>query len=239
MSTKRSWASHGVNGTGEGGNTSPAPGLKDLWAWTSTWQDCTVVLHFEDSLASFVTSSPGPRLTPALRRALSRVSDVDHVVIVSGCGVDQIGRHLRGLRVHVIGEHGWEWRTAEGRKVAHQLPSRAQHRLDMAAHTAGARGWRPLLVRRRCSLLLRPLPTGESELIRRLAEQLWSPRFETDGLRLHSTSEGVELRAAEHDTESALKEVTRQCGASPRFLVPVGAGAPPLTRVVRRDGSPG
>lgn len=194
-----------------GGEAAPRSVLPEaLWAWIFSRDARVIVLCFDHTLARFLTPRRKPRLAPTLTRALKLISGEpkNGVVIHSESGLDRFRGLLSGLRTHLIGENGWEESMVDGRKSVHQLAGRTQRRLESAARAAEACGWRPQLVQRRCSLMLRTtgLPTERAELLRRLAEQLWSPTFETDGLRLHSTPDGPELRAAERSTEAAVDE---------------------------------
>ena len=185
-------------------------------AWSSLLArgSALVVLDYEGTLERFVTARRHARLAPSLARALRRIasSPTDGVVCCSRGPVDAFRAVLSGVEAHLIGENGWEKCTPEGRKVVYQLPGRARQQLESAARAAEACGWGALFVRRRCSLLIQAsrLPLERSELLRKLVARLWSPSFETDGLRLHLTPEGPELGACERDRELAIDEVARQ-----------------------------
>ena len=179
-----------------------------------------LVLDFEASLSGFLTPRRPPRLAPALLRVLRSAARTNRLVVCSATGVDVTRRLLKGIRADLIGEHGWELWLADGHKAVHCVPPWTQRRLAAAASDAAAFGWGSLLVRRRCSLALttRGLPRERADFVREMGWRLWSPRFETDGLRIFDTPDGPELRAHEHGARSAVMTLVRLARTRPAVL---------------------
>lgn len=223
------WGGHEAEWVRSGSPAAPLP--RSTWDRIFARATRLLVLDFDAALARFLTTRREPRLAPSLIQVLKAVAAMpgNGLVVHSGRGIDEFRGLLRELRAHLIGEQGWEERGVDGRRIVHQLPGRARRRLEDAARAAEAMGWKTHLVSRRCSLTLRTsgLPTDCAGLLRTLGERLWSPAFETDGLRLHPTSEGLELRAVERSTDAAVEEAVRRLWPAAIVIRPALAGEVP------------
>lgn len=202
-----------------GSGAAPGCDLDDgIWDWLFSCETRLLILGFDDTLARYLTPHRGRRLTPAIARALKALTDssADRVVVHSAGSLEQLRQSLSSVPADLFGENGWEESPPHGRKSVHSLPARTQRRLAQAAAAAEECGWRSLLVRRRSSLLLRTrgLTAEQDALMRELGQELWSSRFETDGLRVASTSSGVELRATERNLQMAIGLLARRLGGA-------------------------
>lgn len=190
-----------------------------------------VVIDFDRLLAPFV-SPQSDRVAPRVQRLLAALAatEGDHLVVHSASSLDRLRAFLRGLPAHRIGERGWEASDPIGRKVVHQLPARTERRLRQAAQAAEACGWRSHLERRRCSLRLSHggLPPLRAQLLRDLGARLWSPEYETDGLRMAFDEGGLELHPVERSVATAIQEMVRRGHAAP-VVVRVGIASSKLT----------
>lgn len=188
--------------------------------WLRERPNALVVIDFDAGLAPALSRDGAPRFPPALLRDLRALAGDPSgpPALVSGRRLERLRPLLPSVRAHVVGEHGWEWCDAAGRKVVHQLPGRADLRLGRAMRAAEACDWRPHLERRRCSVRLATsrLAPERAQLLAGLCRELWSD-YEGDGLRVVEDAGGVELRAIERTGIGSALEI-----ASPaRSPVPV------------------
>ena len=204
---------------GAGSWAAPACELDNgIWDWLVSCDTRLLILGFDDTLARFLTPNRKRRLAPAIARALKALTDspADRVVVHSAGSLEELRQSLASVPADLFGENGWEDSPLHSRRSVHPLPARTQRRLAQAAVAAEECGWSSLLIRRRCSLLLRTrgLMAEQVALMRELGQELWSSRFETDGLRVANTSSGVELRATERHMPMAIGLLARRLGGA-------------------------
>jgi len=162
---------------------------------------------------------PGARSRLA---ALSRRAGTT-VAVVSGRRPADLDALLGDLAIHWVGEHGWDERFADGRRVAHPIPASAARGLAAAFARAGALVPAGHLERKRASIVLhtRGLRPEAARAAERACRQAWRPLLRPAGLRLDVTSGGLELRAAGHDKGHVARALSARL---PEGTLPVFVG---------------
>jgi trehalose-phosphatase len=137
------------------------------------------------------------------------------VAVVSGRPVGELGRLLRSLPVHLVGEHGWEERPPRGALIRHPLPEGAAQALHAAAAAAATAGFGHLLERKRSSLMLhtRGRARRESAAALRSCRRTWGDSILRAGLRPRRVRGGLEIRVPGRDKGTAVRDVLRAAPA--------------------------
>jgi trehalose-phosphatase len=177
-----------------------------LWRRIAAARHRLLMLDYDGTLAP---------LTPQRDRALPLPDSIrwlealaadrgTDVAVISGRPLRELERFIRLRGVRLIGEHGWELRRPDGRRMRHRLPAAARRALDGAARTAIAYGWGARLERKRSGLVLhtRGLSSPRARALARRAARVWSGPA-TAALRLDRIDGGLELRAREFDKGTA------------------------------------
>jgi len=170
-----------------------------LWGRVARARRRWLMLDYDGTLAPFRVvrdeARPLPRSMELLRRIVggTRTS----VAIVSGRPVHEVERLIGPLPALLVGEHGWERRTPDGRIVRRRLPAAAAAVLDRAARAARQAGWEALLERKRAAVVLhtRGLPAREARALERRCERAWRGLAPGAAARVDRIHGGVELRA--------------------------------------------
>jgi trehalose 6-phosphate phosphatase len=170
-----------------------------------------LMLDYDGTLAPFRLERSQALIPAATRAVLQRLlsSRTTRIAIISGRQVSELERLIGPLPVDLVGEHGWEARSADGRTSRHRLTAEAAMRLEQASRAARASGWGPRLERKRCSLVLhtRGLPLEAARELEFACERLWRTYYERDGLRLHPIDGGLTLRAVGRHKGTAVAEL--------------------------------
>ncbi len=181
---------------------------REFWASVRYAGHRLLMMDYDGTLVPFQIDRSEAWLPSDLRGRLRRVAAVagTYVVIISGRGVWELGRLLGPMGAHLVGEHGWEEQTPDGRVILRRLPGEAAKDLGRAARAARANGWGQHLERKRCSLVLhtRGLPPERAAELEERCVHLWGTLFQRDGLRLTRIDGGFELRALAHHEGTAV-----------------------------------
>jgi trehalose 6-phosphate phosphatase len=196
-----------------------------VWRRAAAAERPLLLLDYDGTLAPFrverFEARPPSRTVERLRRiaAAGRTA----VAIVSGRPIEELGRLLAPLTLHLVGEHGWEERFPDGTPLVHPVPAPAAAGLAQAAADAAARGLSARLERKRASVVLhvRGLSPEVAAASLRAARAMWRPRLVAAGLHLTRTNGGIELRASGRDKGAAVQDLVRRRGAG-AFAVYVG-----------------
>jgi trehalose 6-phosphate phosphatase len=183
-----------------------------------------LLLDYDGTLAPLHVARDRAVPSRRMRDALRAVASMrEPVVVISGRPLSQLLELLHGIPVHLIGEHGWEELTPDGRRHVHELPRTTAARLGLAHRAAVASGWEPCLEAKRCSVVLhtRVLHRERAAELEHDARDLWERYFERDGLRLDVIDGGLELRATQRGKGSAAWELLR---GQPQGTLPVYLG---------------
>ena len=187
-----------------------------LWERVSLARRRWLMLDYDGTLAPFRVvrseARPLPRSMELLRRILAGTRT--SVAIISGRPVNEVERLIGPLPILLVGEHGWERRSADGRVVRGRLPAAATATLDRAVRAAREAGWGGRLERKRSGVVLhtRGLPAAEACLLERRCARAWG-RLAADGAaRVESIRGGVELRAPGRDKGAVVRALCSRCG---------------------------
>ncbi len=185
--------------------------LSRFWERVRGSRHRLLMLDYDGTLAPFRLERSQAQIPPATHAVLRRIvaGGATRVAIVSGRQIPELERLLGPLAADLVGEHGWERRSAGGRLTRRRLPAEVMQRLERAARVARASGWGARLERKRCSLVLhtRGLPPEAARELEFECERLWRTYFECDTLRLHRIHGGVTLRASGHHKGSAVAQL--------------------------------
>ncbi len=137
------------------------------------------------------------------------------LAVVSGRRSADLDALLGDLPIHCVGEHGWDERFADGRRVAHPIPAAAARGLKQAFARARALVPAGRLERKRASIVLhtRGLRPAAARAAEGACRRAWRPLLRRAGLRLDVTSGGLELRAAGHDKGHVARALTARLPA--------------------------
>jgi len=177
-----------------------------------------LLLDYDGTLAPFHIHRDRAHVPPntlQLLRALA-ASPRTSVAVVSGRPIDELDRLIGDpkLRVHWIGEHGWEERAPGGDTRQHPLSEEARLGLDGAWKAIGARGLQSRVEKKRTGLVLhtRGLFPDADDSLHRATEAVWLPWTERAPLRLSTIHGGLELRAVGRDKGLATLDLHRRHG---------------------------
>jgi len=98
-------------------------------------------LDVDGTLIAIAETPDAVRVDRALIELLTRLHDKcgGAMALVSGRAVGDVERHLGGLRVPIIGQHGLERRDAQGQVHIHAAPPAAMERIREALSSIAAR----------------------------------------------------------------------------------------------------
>jgi trehalose 6-phosphate phosphatase len=183
-----------------------------------------LMLDYDGTLAAFRVARAVATVEPEILATLGAIasSGSTDLAVISGRPVVELERLLAPLSIHLIGEHGWEERTADGTNVLHPPPSAAVQTLEAMAQAALTDGWGDRVERKRCSLVLHTRgldPEWALELERR-CDEVWRATPGT-GTRLAKIHGGRELRALGRDKGVA---VSALMASKPPGTLPVYIG---------------
>ena len=197
----------------------------DFWHRIQSSPRRLLMLDYDGTLVPFhvqrMDALPSPETLRALREILQDPGT--YVAVISGRPISELETLLGPVRLHLVGEHGWEERTPDGRNVMHALPGPAAHRLGQAVRAASASGCRELMERKRCSVVLhtRGLDVPEARLLIEKCGRLWKAFFLRDGLELLNIDGGLELRATQRNKGLAVRDLV---ASRPDDTLPVYLG---------------
>jgi len=197
----------------------------EFWPRTKAAPHRLLMLDYDGTLAPLHLNRMEARLPErnfAALRALSARAGTT-LVVISGRGMGELVELTAGLRLTLVGEHGWVTRDAAGAEREAPLPAAVAGALDQAEATARADGLGARIERKRTGLVLhlRDLaPAAAAELNAR-ARELWRPILAASAIRLDAIHGGLELRASGRNKGTAVLE---QLAAQPPRTLPVYAG---------------
>lgn len=198
---------------------------ENTWSRIAQHDRRLLILNYEGTLVPMPSGHGTVKASRLVRRLLCGMAanHRDRIVVISRRPVDELRRALGRLPVHLVGEHGWEETSREGRRIVHSVPGESARRLGLAARAANACGWRPFIERQRCSILFRSHGLGSSEAAHVMegCRQQWTMFFERDGLAVRQERTGLELRASGRSKSIAVTELIR---AEPLEVLPVYVG---------------
>ena len=188
-----------------------------LWQRVAGASSRLLMLDYDGTLAPFEERRDEARPLPGAIELLERVSAGAGtiVAVISGRHLDELERRLGRLPIQIVGEHGWEARRPDGRRVTHEPPEGCRAALERAAQAAAARGWARRLERKRTAVAVhtRGLPASEAEEMEETCRRLWEPEARGGVLRLRGMNGGVEIGAAGRDKATAVRDLVRELPA--------------------------
>lgn len=197
-----------------------------------------LMVDFDGALVPFRAERDEARLPDDVREHVQHAVQAPGtlLVIVSGRPVAELDELIGSLRAHLVGEHGWEDRTVDGRMHVRRLPAPQAKCLGEAARAARERGWGEHLERKRCSIVLhtRALPPRLASALEREARRLWQKIARHHGLEIARIDGGVELLAPVHPDGNAIADVTTEPGTLPIYLCADVANTSALDPVLGR-----
>lgn len=196
-----------------------------LWSLISLARHRLLLLDYDGTLAPFRVERDQARPLPGARAALERMSRSRHttLAIVSGRPVAELDRLLGDLRVTRVGEHGWELRSPEGRRIRHRLPRDARRGLQAAWWHGLERGWGPHLERKRTAVVLhtRGLEAGQAHALEDECRTAWESLAARLPLGVTRVEGGIEMRALGRNKGTAVFALLRE---APPASLPVYVG---------------
>jgi len=197
----------------------------DLWESLARAEHRFLMLDYDGTLAPFQTDRREARPSPGAREWLERIAKDPRgsVAVISGRPVSDLIRLLQDPPIHLVGEHGWEWREPRGRTIQEPLPPAVPGLLRRAAERVEGRGWAAHLERKRSSIFLhtRALPRRRAWEMEHGAAREWEGFLEDGRLRMSQPEGGLELRAAGRDKGIAVRDLL---AASPPGTRPIYVG---------------
>lgn len=177
-----------------------------------------LLLDYDGTLAPFHARRDRARVPPStltLVRALA-TSPRTVVAVLSGRPISELEKLLDDgtLRVHWIGEHGWEEREPGGETRLHPLSEGTRAGLEGAWKAIVARGFERRVEKKRTSLVLhtRGLFPDVDASLQRATAAVWLPWTARAPLRLSTIHGGLELRAVGRDKGLAALDLHRKAG---------------------------
>jgi len=145
------------------------------------------------------------------------------VAIISGRPLDELEPLVSPLPVWLVGGHGWEERSPEGRRRRHPIPGDLEAALDRAEAAARLRGLGDHLERKRASIMMhtRGLPDDRAPEMERECLEAWRSSQLPPGLKILTADGGCELGVAARNKGSAVREMM---GRAPKGTFPVYLG---------------
>jgi trehalose-phosphatase len=145
------------------------------------------------------------------------------VVVITGRPETQAALLMPGLKIEIVGEHGWERMTPSGKIKRHPLDQDHKGSLDQARDLAKKRGMTLRIERKRSSIALhtRGMPPGQANLLECVVLAEWRRLCEDGRLACLRFNGGVELRSAAHTKGTAVRAIV-QGQRKPDFVLYVG-----------------
>jgi trehalose-phosphatase len=191
---------------------------RELWERLGEKGRRLLLLDYDGTLAPYHVHRERAHIPSARFKLLIALaaSPRTTVAVISGRPIEELEKVLgdRDLRVHWIGEHGWEERAPGGRTVKHPLSDEARGGLEGAWKAIVARGLQSRIEKKRTSLVLHTrglFPDADASL-QRATEAVWLPWTARAPLRLDTIHGGLELRAVGRDKGSATLDLHRRSG---------------------------
>jgi len=178
-----------------------------------------LLLDFDGTLAPFEVERDRVRAVPGALESIRELAErgVAVVGLVSGRPLAELEVLTSGLPGPMIGEHGWEERTANGERVAHAPSSVASALLAGAKERIADLVEPRRLERKRTALVVhtRGLALPTSDLILAEVAKRWSDLSRRAEVRLQCIDGGLELRAVGRSKGTAVESIRRAVGGSP------------------------
>src|SRR5687767_10588691 len=113
-----------------------------LWRDLKKAQRPVLVLDFDGTLAPLHRERMKVRIPQASREALDKIllAERTRLIVITGRPATQATLLMPGLKVEIIGEHGWERMTPSGKIKRHPLSAEHKGALDLARDIAKKRG---------------------------------------------------------------------------------------------------
>lgn len=191
----------------------------DEWRRLETAERRLLLLDFDGTLAPFEIDRARVRAVPGVLETIREIVTrrIAVVGLVSGRPLDQIVELTGGLPGPLVGEHGWEERTAAGERILHAPSSVASALLARAADLVENLVEPSRLERKRTALVVhtRGLALPTAELLLAEVGRRWSDLLRRAEVRLHRIDGGCELRAVGRSKGTAVESIRRSVGGSP------------------------
>ena len=214
--------------------------------WTSL-QKATkplLCLDFDGTLVPHHRDRMSVRLPPPVKDALEHMVQRERtrIVLVTSRPANQMPLLLGGLKIEVVGEHGWERMTLSGKMKRFPINPELKKVLAKAIDRARKRGLGARVETKRTGVALytRGLPPSQANLLQCVAVAEWTPIGQEHKLTCFRSDSGVELRDPAHDKGSAVRAIL-EGHRKPDFVVYVGndqADGTALELVKARGGHP-
>jgi len=170
-----------------------------LWMIVRLAERRLLMLDYDGTLAPFRVARDEARPLARSMELLREIAASSHtrVAIVSGRPLRELETLVDGLKVSLVGEHGWEMRSSDG-AVQRRAPRPAlKSALDAAERVARDAGWAGHLERKRSAIVLhtRGVPGSEAHALIEQCATAWAPLAADRRLALDRMDGGLELRA--------------------------------------------
>lgn len=198
---------------------------RDFWSRAAAARHRLLMLDYDGTLAHFhldrMEAAPSADLLELVRRTAT--SRGTRVAIVSGRPIIELERLIGHLPVSMVGEHGWESKSAGGKIVRFPPAPACAEALARAAAAAASRGWDARLERKSAGIVLhtRGLPEAKARSMEAACSDTWGAEVARAGLLMRPAAGGIELRAPGRDKGTAVRELM---AASPPGTLPVYVG---------------
>lgn len=168
-----------------------------------------LMLDYDGTLAPLTAVREEARPTAGVLDLLRRIVDdgASAVAIVSGRPLRELERFVGGMPITLVGEHGWERRSTDGRTVQLPLDRRSAAIVDEADRIAQVAGWGDRIERKRSSVVLhtRTLPPDRAREIQARCAASWQGLSTADTIAIDHIDGGIELRAHERNKGTAVR----------------------------------
>jgi len=185
-----------------------------LWRMVDLARHRLLMLDYDGTLAPFVVRRAEAHLPRRSLELLTRIANSSHttVAVVSGRPLREIVAFLGDLPVMIVGEHGWERRSAAGEVTREPVESSITRALDECEQAAREAGLGVLVERKRSAIVLhtRALPPSEARLLQEDWASKWGLLARGVNVSLDHMDGGVELRARGRNKGTAVTTLLSQ-----------------------------
>jgi trehalose-phosphatase len=195
---------------------------QEFWLGAGQAAHRLLMLDYDGTLAPFRTRRQEAVPPPGLLATLARIvaGGRTAVAVVSGRPLVELVTFIPLAGIALVGEHGFEERTAGGEWTAVAVPEESQAALEQAVRDARALGLDAHLERKRSSVVLhtRGLDAGAEPTVAAVRE-VWRAAL-AGGHRLDDIDGGLELRLGYPHKGSAVNRLIQRApeGAFPVYV---------------------
>jgi len=197
----------------------------ELWLRAGSASRRLLLLDFDGTLAPFTVERQSAVLPPAVRAILRTIATRSETLlgVVSGRRLEELETRFAGIPAHLVGEHGWDERLADGTRRTHELTATAGALLAQVGEELARRAPAGQLEIKRTSLVVhtRGQDPATAEALRLATARACRALRNRAELALRDIDGGWELRARGHDKGTAALVAASEAGR-PVFTVYLG-----------------